>query len=52
MTSEMQKPQQSTPKEAEDLTLNKETLKDLKPGSDEQDKVRGGAAPRVTSICR
>jgi hypothetical protein len=49
MSSESQNPRQSTPENIDDLTLDKETLKDLEPRSEEQDKVRGGAG--FTAIC-
>jgi hypothetical protein len=49
MSSESQNPQQPTPEEVDDLTLDKETLKDLEPRSDEQDKVRGGAGVRLNA---
>jgi hypothetical protein len=49
MSSEKQNPEQSAPKEVgdltlrvDDLTLDKETLKDLEPRREDQDKVRGG----------
>ena len=59
MSSESQNPKQATPEEVDDLRLDKETLKDLEPRieeqdklRDEQDKVRGGALPVSHQFCR
>jgi hypothetical protein len=42
MSSESQNPKQAAPEEVDDLTLDKETLKDLEPRSEDLDNVRGG----------
>jgi hypothetical protein len=49
VSTETHKPEQSTPEQIDDLTLDKETLKDLEPRSEEQDKVRGGFGTVATS---
>ena len=51
MSSEAQNPEQPTPEQVEDLTLDKETLKDLEPRSEEQDNVRGGGTIIYTAVC-
>jgi hypothetical protein len=50
MSDEAQNPQQSTPGNADDLALDKESLKDLEPRNEEQDQVRGGFGATV-QIC-
>jgi hypothetical protein len=49
MSNGPQNPEQASPEPVDDLRLDKETLKDLEPRSDEQDKVRGGAGVLVKS---
>jgi hypothetical protein len=54
MSSEALNPDQSTPEQPEqldDLSLDKETLKDLEPRTEDQDNVRGGGRFVYTGGC-
>ena len=53
MSNEAQSSEQSTSEPFDDLALDKETLKDLDPRSEDQDNVRGGAGSVIggTQLC-
>jgi hypothetical protein len=53
MSNGPQNPEQASPEPGDDLRLDKETLKDLEPRSEDLDNVRGGTGriPGPSALC-